>query len=511
MKNAWKRAFCQRGRARLLGLLLTGILLATGCTTTKMPLTGIPLPVPDLPFRLDFWRAHDRDFSDMEWVASFDAVHDTLVAEYPFTEHKDIRWGALREAYRPRIVAAVEAEDPAAFYVALREYVYAVPDGNMGLYDNPEVREAEIGGGVGFAVLPLDDGRLIASVVTEEGPAAQAGMAWGAEILGWNDMPAADAVEMVPVLWARRPPATDVARRFEQARFLARMPAGETVTVTFQNVGEETPKTATLTALDDDFATLEATYLHDSEVDELESPMSSEILANGMGYIRLKFMAPTVVMPFPSQEFRASLTKMKRNNVRGLVLDVRGNTGGTRELIAKMLGHFFEESMLLEQMAYYDEESQAWEAVEEGRLEVPPRSPHYGGPLAVLVDYHTVSGGEAMPMVLKRRSGTVVAGLTGTHGSIAPAGGYIELPNDSAAYYPVGRSLNAAGEIQVESNAAGEGGVLPDLKVPVNRDTAEAVFAGGEDVVLDEAIEALEEMAPAPAEDGAQEGSPEAR
>jgi hypothetical protein len=209
--------------------------MLAGCTTTTLPVANIPIPLPNLPFRLDFWRAQDRDFSDLEWVAAFDAVHETLQGEYPFTAHRGIDWAAKREEFRPHIEAAAEAQDAAAWYDAMRRYVYSIPDGNMGLYDDDAAREALIGGGYGFVPLLLDDGTVIATVVDGDGPAAKAGMQWGAEITAWRGLPVMEALEASPWHWAERPPASPFARRFEMARFATRAPVGSEAAMVFQN------------------------------------------------------------------------------------------------------------------------------------------------------------------------------------------------------------------------------------------------------------------------------------
>lgn len=488
-----------RANHRAMGFLaaaLAAVLLgAPACQTATIPLTNIPVPVPSLPFRLDFWRQHDRDFSKMTWVASFDAVHETLAAEYPFTEWKGVDWDVLRETYRPRIGEAAARDDEVAFYLALREYIYAIPDGNMGLYHHEPAKHADIGGGYGFCAIPLDDGTVVAHVLMQDGPAAEAGMEWGAEIVAWNGVPAAEALEAARYIWADSPPATPEARRIEQARFLGRAAVDTPAEVVFHNPGAEKPRAANISAVYDGYKALDASYPHQAVEGEFASPMSSQILPGGHGYIRLHFMAPTITVPFPLQEFRGAMAKMKRNNVPGIVLDIRGNTGGARNLIAAMLGHFLTEEVFFEDTAHYDRARGEFEVAEGARLTIPPRAPEYTGPLAVLVDHRTIGCAEGIPMALQSRENTVIAGFTGTHGSFAPSGGYIALPRDNAVYYPFGRSLDADGNIQLDSDAGGHGGVAPTLPVPLDRERVEAAWRHGEDPVLDAAVEALSAMA----------------
>ena len=74
--------------------------------------------------------------------------------------------------------------DEKAYYLALHEYVCAIPDGHIKLSaENAAVPTAlgkELaGGGFGIAVAELDDWRVIAAVIVPNGPANLAGIVAG--------------------------------------------------------------------------------------------------------------------------------------------------------------------------------------------------------------------------------------------------------------------------------------------------------------------------------------------
>ena len=474
----------------LTWILVCGVpLLVAGCTTAKIPLTGLRIPVPDI--RLPFLNKSDLDYSRMGWLEAFDTVHVKLSTEYPFTEHKEIDWPALHDQFAPRIAAAEEKKDEEAYYRTLLEYVYSIPDGGMGLYDDKSIRKKSIGGGVGLGVIQLEDGRVIANVLLEGTPAAKAGIMWGAEITEWNAVPIQEALNAAPVVWARRPPATSEGRRLEQLRFLTRAPIGAQIAVTYINPGAAQAETATLTAYNDSYATVERSYLYDEDIGDFDSPIRARVLPSGFGYIKICFQAPTVVTPFPEDAFRGELDKMIRKGVPGLIIDVRGNSGGANELVPRFLSHFFQEEVFYEDVAVYDAESGQFRLKPEASLRIKPLEPYFEGPVAVLVAENTFNSGEGIAMALQRRPGTHVVGCFGTHGSFGQGGGYIELPNDHALYFPVGRSLNAEGAVQLESNAQGVGGVQPDIRVPLNEETVRGMYLDQRDVALEYAENAL--------------------
>ena len=127
----------------------------------SLPFLAVPvLEATLIPFEA-------KDYCDAGWVEAFDGLHATLQRRYAFGEWKRIDWDALYAEHQPNILAAERSEDKSAYYVALREYIYNLPDGHVSVYGDvhDEVERAAIGGGFGFAVLKLDDGRVIAHIV----------------------------------------------------------------------------------------------------------------------------------------------------------------------------------------------------------------------------------------------------------------------------------------------------------------------------------------------------------
>jgi hypothetical protein len=178
------------------------------------------------------------NYAGLGWSAGFAELHAEVRRSYAFGAWKGIDWDALYAEVAPQIADAEDAGDRQAYARALRAYAFALPDGHVGLIGADHgARAAAIGGSYGFALIELDDGRHIANVVVPDGPAARAGVRWGAEILSWGDRPIAVALAEVPTLWADIPPATVEGRRVAQQRLLTRAPVSTQVNMTFRNPG----------------------------------------------------------------------------------------------------------------------------------------------------------------------------------------------------------------------------------------------------------------------------------
>jgi carboxyl-terminal processing protease len=446
------------------------------------------------------------DLSRDSWTSAFDKLDRILAERYAFTEWKQIDWTALHAAYAPRIAAAEEANDRAAYYLALREYFYSIPDGHViHSGDDRGLWRRSIGGGFGLALIELDDGAVIAHVLQEGGPADEVGMVWGAEILEWDGVPTREAIGAVSPIWVGRPPATQEGRRLFQQALLTRAPVGTEISITFRNPDQERAQTVILAAVDDGLEPLYQSLgwgatagIREGMGEDLDAsgtfkPPEWEILPEGYGYIRVYHIRPRDDDPDFVDIVEQALAEFIVQDVPGVILDVRGNPGGRDGLVVDIMAHFFAEPEFYEYQ-YFDNWSINLGVFDVAMpLAIEPQEPHYGGPIAVLIDASTVSSGEGFPMLAQRLPQGRVVGVYGTHGAFGMCCGRINLPDDTELLYPTGQSQDANHLVQLEADHNLEGGVMPDIRVPLTRETVHALFVEGEDVVLQRAIEALQE------------------
>jgi carboxyl-terminal processing protease len=446
------------------------------------------------------------DLSRESWTTAFERMNGILAQRYGFSEWKEMDWDALHAEYAPRIAAPAAANDEDAYHLALREYAYSILDGHIKFSgDDASLWRESIGGGYGLAVIELEDGSVIAHVLSEGGPAEEAGMTWGAEILDWGGVPAGEAIEEVAPIWLGVPPATEEGRRVAQQQLLTRAPAGTEVTLTYQNDGEAEAQTVTLTAIDDGLEPLyeslgwggsEKLKLGmGEEVGEgtIMRPPEYEVLPEGYGYLRVYHVIPEEDDPDFVEIVEKAVAEFVAQDVPGVIIDVRSNPGGDDTLVPKMMGYFLDEPDFYEYM-YFDNWLTGLSIFDIAMpLVIEPKEPHYGGPVAVLIDQNTLSSGEGFPMVAQRLPQGHVVGIYGTYGSFGMCCSSISLPGGFEVQYPPWQSRDADHRVQLDSDHSLQGGVVPDVRVPLTRDTVRAMFVDGEDVVPRYAMEALRE------------------
>ena len=175
-------------------------------------------------------------------------------------------------------------------------------------------------------------------------------------------------------------------------------------------------------------------------------------------------------------------------DVPGIIIDVRSNPGGTDEFVPEMMGYFFSEPDFYEYQ-YFDNWLTRLSVLDFAvPLTIKPKEPHYGGPVAVLIDQYTVSSGEGFPLLAQRLPQGHVVGVYGTYGSFGMCCSHINLPGDLELLYASGQSQNADHQVLLEGDHNLQGGVAPDIRVPLTKENVYAMFVENEDVVLQYAM-----------------------
>ncbi|RUS48910.1 S41 family peptidase [Cohnella sp. AR92] len=437
------------------------------------------------------------DYSGMGYSKAFVAMNDRLSREYPFGEWKQIDWNELRSKYEPLFEQAERAHNHDLYYLTLREYLFSLRDGHVKIvndkvYDGNTVFKREVGGGFGLSTVQLDNGKVLVSLVLENSPAAKSGIKLGAEIVTWDGETGEEAYDRTT--WSETGMATNEGMRLNQGRFMVRAPIGKEVQVEFRNWGESEPIRTKLTAYDDGFETLKRTRSKLAQSDLDVSPVEGQMLGNGYGYVRIKHFLPVSEGVSPKRSLADLLEGFQDRQAKGLIIDLRNNPGGDDQLAADLAGFFVKERKHYENVSYYNRYTGKFERNRNEVVKVKPAKPYFGGRVAILINSRTGSSGEGMPLVLKGEPNVQIVGFTSTAGSFGIMSSPIEIkmPEGYVIQFPDGRSLDRNGTVQGDADRSGAGGVLPDIRIPLNEATFKQSVMEGQDVELKYAIEAME-------------------
>jgi C-terminal processing protease CtpA/Prc len=401
--------------------------------------------------------------------------------EYAFTEYKGIDWDERIATFRPRFEEAEANNDVFAYRMALRDLMFTIPDGHVtGPFNSiAQVFLQETDGGIGYALRQLDDGRVIANFILPDGPADQAGIELGAEIIAIDGVPIEDALSAIQP-WSG-PFSTDHVLRLQQLRYVTRAPLDTVVEVTYRNPDDDAETTVSLTTVYENTSFNFSSF--NIGTSGFELPLSYELLPSGYAYVKIYSFFDNARLTIDLWE--RLMRTLNDNGTEGLIIDMRQNGGGSGFLADQMAAYFFDEPHILGNTGYYDEDLDAFhfDARGQDRFYLPPEDLRYRGNVAVLVGPNCNSACEFFSYVMTIEDRAAIVGqypTAGLGGSIKP----YYMPAGEVLQFTIGRAVDANGEIHIEGI-----GVIPTVQVPV---TEETLFAEG-DVILQAAIDHLDE------------------
>lgn len=426
-----------------------------------------------------------QDLSALSYRKAFERLFVEARQRYAFNEvaGKEPDWDALFRSVAPMVIEAQQKKDATLFFAAIRAFANGIPDGHTAvsggsLEDN--LNDKDYGGGYGLAIRETDDGAFVVVYVKEGGPADKAGVKRGATLERYDAKPVEDTLKTISP--PTGPFSTQDALRYDQVRYLLRGPVGATAQLTYTNPGESAAKTTLLTAVDE-YSSLSYTSIYRGS-DPTAPPVEYWILDSGFGYVRVNSNDDDIDLI--DELFERALKSFEYNEVPGIVIDMRQNSGGTNLDLA---GYLSKDSIPLAGLVYFNPITGHFEDG-EGDLyieEVQPSEQQYHfDQIALLVGPACFSACELEAYGFSKLPGAQVVGYGPTAGVEAEVSeGSFKLPDGIYLQIPTGRFVNADGTLFLEG-----AGVKPTVVVPQNRDTLlsddDEVLKAAEDALLDE-------------------------
>ena len=428
---------------------LLAALLAAGCSVLDPhnmigrqlgEATAIPTqPVPDAaPGVLDA-AARER---------AFDFVWETIDERYHDPTFNGVDWRRVGERYRPLALAAADDE---AFWDVLDRMTGELHDAHTRVESPARValRRRDESITLGFAFVPLE-GKLVVSSVNPDSDAWWAGVRPGMAVAEIAGEPARDAYGKL--LAATRFDSTDRSRHARALRRLLAGPEGSHAAFVFERAD----------------GTRFAANLARRKV-SIRPDASHRVLPSGFGYLRLTQWTLGATA-------RAVEGLRALKDTPGLVIDLRGNPGGSVHTVNEMLGRFFTRRTGLGRVTTRTGRpvSVLFGAVEIIKLksEVEGRADAYAAPVAILLNAGSASGSELFAGAMQAAGRAVVVGQPSC-GCLLGFLGYARIPGGAElAYSEVGFVLSNGQKIE-------GAGVVPNHVVPLtiadlraNRDRA---------------------------------------
>ena len=421
-----------------------------------------------------------KDFSNLSYTEAFQKMFDQVKKEYAFNGivGKEPDWTAVHDKVFPMVAKAEMDKDATAYYNALREFIVAFKDGHVGLDGGDianQVFNESVSGGYGLSIRELDDGKVITSSIVTGGPAGQAGIKIGDEITQFNGIPIKQALREVQPFSA--PHSTDFSLFYQQDRYLTRAPLGTKATITYIDQISNKEKTADLTAVDETQSWSDTSVYKGYDPNAL--PVVSQIVESDLGSVGVvKINSNYDDLNLIIRLFERSLKTFRDNDVAGIVIDMRQNSGGANLGLA---GFLTDKEIQMGQLEYFSDKTGKFEP-EGPRERVLPNQEQYTFPkMALLVGQGCASACELEAYGFSQVPGMQVIGMYPSAGVEAEvARGQFKLPENFSGQFPTGRFTNEDGSLFLEGQ-----GVIPSIKVPID----EANVTPNEDVEMNRAMQ----------------------
>lgn len=391
-------------------------------------------------------------------VTSFDEVWTTINDTFYDPTFGGLNWTAVRDELRPRVTAAASPDEARS---VIREMLGRLKRSHFVLMSSASVDDGpapagEATLGVELRVLDKD---VVITRVAKGSTAEKAGLMPGQVLLAIDERPAASWWRAADLAADPRTVALNVWQRVQRSALGA---AGSRAAVRIRDdrgervvqveraiepgdrvtVGSLPPMTARLTA------------------EPVETPRGRPA-----GVIAFNVWLTSVNDPMAR-----AIDRFRQR--KGIVIDLRGNTGGLAAMIGGVAGHLFATPEVLGRMKTRSAPDLEFRA--NPRLVTPEgvRVEPYSGPVAVLVDELTASASECFAGALQSLGRARVFGRQ-TLGHALPAS-IRRLTNGDVLMYAVGDFVTATGR-RLEGEGVRPDEVVP-LSIPALRDGRDATL-----------------------------------
>ena len=414
-------------------------------------------------------RSEAEPITSEEAVESFDAAWTAIHETYYDADFNGVDWVALGDELRPRAAAAETLPELRA---VIREMLASLDQSHFELLPEeslpPEGEDApldDVEGGLGLD-FRFRDGRLIVSDVVPDSPSDAAGVRPGWSVVAIGDFEVAAALERYAAADEELDPRA-VAYGMRQ-RALRRVygPVGsEAALVVLDGSGTEH-------ALELERAQRDAVgHRFGRSLPPMHLRFESELIdAPGSRVGRIHFTNWFLPMVQPLDRAVDDL-----RDSDGMIIDLRGNSGGVGAMVMGVAGHFVTERQELGVMHTRQSPMTIFANPRFVDPQGEPTEP-FAGPVAILVDETTASASEIFAGGMQSIGRARVFGETSA-GAVLPSRTTF-LPNGDAILHAMGDFVTSDG-ILLEGR-----GVIPDEPVTLER----ADLLEGRDPQLEAAI-----------------------
>jgi carboxyl-terminal processing protease len=390
------------------------------------------------------------------WIASYDTVWQTVNEHHYDSTFGGLDWNEIHDRYYD-LVANVK--DDAGFMEIVNKMLAELKLSHYAVFHVEELTASGSplisDGTIGLDIRLLDDKAVVTSVKAGF-PAAEAGLKIGYVL---QSIDGVSVEQIITEVESREIPICSERKRLSDiadnicGRFFG--DAGTSISMSFRDESDVVHETMMV----------RKQRTGKTMIDESLPPFYADFEAKRMddniGYVSFSAFLPPV-----DERFGEVIGSM--GDIRGLIIDIRGNPGGMHEVGEAIVSKLLQKETLFSVFKYRDKTEE---------VVVQPGEKTYDGPVVVMIDVMNASASERFSGCIQSIGRAVVIGERSS-GSVGPSD-VKKLPNGASFMYLISQSLTPDGTV-LEGH-----GVIPDIVVGLDR----KALLDGKDTQLERAIE----------------------
>ncbi|MBE5866322.1 MAG: peptidase S41 [Lachnospiraceae bacterium] len=444
----------------------------------------------------------NKGYRCVNYVQDFKDGVASMKDHYILAEHKGVDLDALYETYLPMFEEANRNHDEVQNYIAWASFTAEFHDGHIGFLPNEEetmqaAYERVCGNDYGLALMTLEDGRTVAVNVEENDFFREAGIHNGTVITSWDGYNIAEvAKETLAYHMFAYPLADKDNEDFCRDLFAAGV-GGDSVKITYLD-DSNVEKELVLPKLGNYYERLKDTLEIINQGVETGHMMWAEIDEETV-CLRIKLMmydsetSKTENYGSMQAEIRAKAEEYKAAGKKHLILDLRGNGGGSGQMVKALA------SLFAPKGEYYYCTDGLWDDKSECYLKdatghYVPGKEHYfrgeniwDGPVTILVNSSSISAADHLTKVMQGMENVTIMGFTEPNGSGQGVGSC--LLESGELSFSGSLLLDRNGDIFVDSGVDRESTNDIDVQIPFDENAVRVLFDEGGDYVLQKCME----------------------
>lgn len=444
-----------------------------------------------------------HNFSTQSYTEAFQSTIEAMKREYVLSEWKEMDYDALERELLPMVEQAETKQDKIAYGIALMTYAYRFYDGHVALEalddaDKEKICDRLAGSDYGFSMITLDNGKTIAVLTEKDCEAFALGIQDGTVITKWNGVPVDQARQEVECIYPELlgfPVAEN--EEYLKSVFLAGKSSEENEITFVGDDGKE--KTITLKSIGSYRKRLECALSRFYHSDIKDENFSCKMLTDSCGYLRisaeeydlLSDSAASIKGEYPeiTEMLDQKLKKLRDSGMDRLIIDLRGNSGGSDFISPAVASLFSKESYFSNTFGRYEDGKYI---PMETKVEVAANGKCADLPVVVLVNGTCCSAGDGLAENLSQLSNVTLMGITTSNGVNQTIGGFcFTTDSEYVLKYPYFLTLDENGEPRIDTKADRISRVPLDEHIALTEESALAIFSGNGDYELDYALDFL--------------------